>query len=291
MTISYYLNNARRQNLYCRISDGKEKVAFSLGYAVPLENWDSETNMLVWEDKHHFTLNYLKENLQKAYDGFKAEGKDRVLDRLKSMVADASSEKGIEGISEWLFDKRRSDGVPELKDFVAVFKKHFELKDGEYSVEPYGDHVVFTIEESGEEYILETWAGKEAELKNAFEKRDYDYLTSETELDCWNQVIMDGLDDIANPIGKQQLFPAMFNQWMRYWAECFEDVREMGKKTDHLIPLKEDSWKAFQLYLALYDTCMHPVTDAYNIADELAACVILSIPEIYNLDVCLSEYC
>lgn len=291
MTISYFLNNARKQNLYCRISDGNEKVAFSLGYAVPQENWDSKSNMLVWNDKHNYTLKYLKENLQNAYDSFKAEGKDCVLDRLKSMVADASREKGIDGITEWLFDKMRSDGVPAFKYFVAAFKKHFELKDDEYSVEPFGDHVVFTIEESGEEYILETWAGKRSELKNAFEARDYEYLTIDTDFDSWDQVIMDGLDEIDNPIGKQLLFPEMFNQWKMYWGEQFDDMREKGRKTEHLAIEKEDSWKAFQLYLALYDSCMHPVIDAYNIAEELAACVILSIPKIYDLDTCLAEYC
>lgn len=291
MTISFYLNNARKQNLYCRINDGMEKVAFSLGYVVSPENWDSKSNMLVCGDKHYFTLKYLKENLQKAYESFKAGGKDCVLDRLKNMVADASRENGIDGISEWLFDKRRSDGVPAIKDFIAAFKDHFGLKDGEYSIEPFDDHVVFTIAESDEKYILETWAGKEAELKKAFEARDYEYLILFTEHDCWDQVIMDGLDDIAKPIEKQVLFPEVFNQWKIYWDERFDDLREKGQKTDRMIPMKEDSWKAFQLYLALYDKCMHPVTDAYNIADELAACVILSIPKIYDLDVCLSEYC
>lgn len=63
MTIAFYLNNERKQNLYCRISEGKERAVFSLGYKVDNKDWNKVKEELVWSNPHHHTLINLKKYL------------------------------------------------------------------------------------------------------------------------------------------------------------------------------------------------------------------------------------
>jgi hypothetical protein len=67
MKIVYYLNEGRKKNLYCRISDGTERVTFSLEYTVELEKWNAKKNEVDFEDFHYFTLRNFKDYLTKAH--------------------------------------------------------------------------------------------------------------------------------------------------------------------------------------------------------------------------------
>jgi hypothetical protein len=84
MKIAFYLVPNRKKNLYCRISDGKERITFSLEYAVAPEEWDEKNEMLDDEDVQFYTLRELKSRLTKKYHLLKTEAKENILTLLKN---------------------------------------------------------------------------------------------------------------------------------------------------------------------------------------------------------------
>ena len=49
MKVAFYLNENRKKNLYCRISDGVERVTFSLDYCVDAKKWDPKKEEFKWD--------------------------------------------------------------------------------------------------------------------------------------------------------------------------------------------------------------------------------------------------
>ncbi|GHB73950.1 hypothetical protein GCM10007390_30230 [Persicitalea jodogahamensis] len=67
INIGYYLEPGKKENLYCRISDGKYSVSFSLGYIITLAEGVDEVEGIPVEDPHYSTLMNFKEYLRKRY--------------------------------------------------------------------------------------------------------------------------------------------------------------------------------------------------------------------------------
>ncbi|HEY4286964.1 MAG TPA: hypothetical protein VGN00_07680 [Puia sp.] len=132
-----YLTPGRKKNLYCRISDGKERVTFSLEYAVDPQKWDSKKEILDDEDVHYYTLLQLKDRLNKKYHALKTDGKESVLNLLKNEVDSLMAGNGLEGLARSLFDfENKGSGVPPYDDFIKAFEKHSGLTKSEFKVQP-----------------------------------------------------------------------------------------------------------------------------------------------------------
>lgn len=67
MKIVYYIESDRKENLYCRISDGENRVSFPLGYIIATGEWKELEEGVSIEDPHYTTLMNLKEYLSNRY--------------------------------------------------------------------------------------------------------------------------------------------------------------------------------------------------------------------------------
>lgn len=282
MTITFYLNNERKQNLYCRISEGKEGAVFSLGYKVDSKDWNKAKEELVWSDPHHHTLINLKKYLVELSEEMRAQGKTEIPNRIKNTLSDITKNDGISGIDRILFNKKKSEGVPDYDNFVEAFEKFSKLKKGQYNVEVLDNQIWFHIQDKC--YIGHTYEGLTAELGEMVENRWYDELYH-SDFSAWNEVLIDP------GITRGDMYRALFNEWRIFWAEKYKDVKESVGKTDHLDALKEDSWRALQVFMECYAESTTPLQDADDLDMDLCACLILAMLNVYDKETCYSEYC
>ena len=56
MDITYYLNGAEEENVYCRIQDESGSVSFSLGYTIKEDEWDEENEDVSPDDSYFYSL-------------------------------------------------------------------------------------------------------------------------------------------------------------------------------------------------------------------------------------------
>ena len=289
MTITFYLNNDRKQNLYCRISEGKERAVFSLGYKVDNKDWNKAKEELAWTDPHHHTLANLKKYLGELSEEMQAQGKTNIPNRIKNTLSDITKTDGISGIDRILFNKKKSEGVPEYDCFIEAFEKFSKLKKSNYIVEVLDNEIWFHTEDTC--YIGHTCEGLTAELKEMVENRRYDELYN-TDLSAWNNVLMDGGEAIGSPgIGRGTMYRELFNEWRIFWADKYKEIKECVGKTDHLDAQKEDSWKALQVFMECYSESITPLQDAENLDMDLCSCLILAMLNVYDKDTCYAEYC
>ncbi len=282
MTIAFYLNNERKQNLYCRISEGKERAVFSLGYKVDNKDWNKVKEELVWSNPHHHTLINLKKYLNELSEEMRAQGKTDIPNRIKHTLSDITQTDGIAGIDRVLFNKRKSEGVPEYDCFVEAFEKFSKLKKGEYNVEVLDNEIWFHTE--GNCYIGHTYEGLTAELKKMVENRWYDELYH-TDFSAWNEVLSDP------GITRGDMYRELFCTWRIFWTDKYKEIKERVGKTDHLDAMKEDSWKALQVFMECYADSTAPLQDADVLDMDLCACLILAMLNVYDKDTCYTEYC
>lgn len=289
MTITFYLNNERKQNLYCRISEGKERAVFSLGYKVDSKDWNKAKEELVWSDPHHHTLINLKKYLIELSEEMRAQGKTEIPNRIKNTLSDITKNDGISGIDRILFNKKKSESVPDYDNFVEAFEKFSKLKKGQYNVEVLDNQIWFHTQDKC--YIGHTYEGLTAELGEMVENRWYDEL-NHSDFSAWNEVLMDGGEVLGTPgIGRGKMYRALFNEWRIFWAEKYKDVKESVGKTDHLDALKEDSWRALQVFMKCYAESTTPLQDAEDLDMDLCACLILAMLNVYDKETCYTEYC
>lgn len=87
------------------------------------------------------------------------------------------------------------------------------------------------------------------------------------------------------------MYCELFKEWRIFWADKYRDIKESVGKTDHLDAMKEDSWRALQVFMECYSESTTPLLDADNLDMDLCACLILAMLNIYNKDTCYTKYC
>lgn len=285
MKVAYYLNEGRKKNLYCRISDGAEKVTFSLDYSVDPEKWNAKKEEIHSENEYYFTLIDFKKYLTGKYHELKNEGQDNVLMRLKNEALLFTEEKGINGIAEKMFNYfNKNNELPEYAGFVKAFEKFSGLKKGEYKIETVGTIIHFHTKE--DIYELDTYEGLTCRLKSFIENKSYDEIYTETNENIWSDIYTDA------GIEKHVFLPKLLSQWEEYWNNEYRDIREKTGKTSHLDELKRQSWRQFQVYMTCYDNGEDAIKLAYKI-DEMGLYPIsvITMMNIFDAETCYGEYC
>ena len=285
MKIVYYLNEGRKKNLYCRISDGTERVTFSLEYAVEPQKWNPKKNEVNFDDLHHFTLMGFKEYLTKKYHELKNEGKDDILTRLKNEALSLIQDSGIDGVAKKMFNFFNEEtNISSYDTFIQAFEKFSNLKKEKYKVELFGTIIHFHTDDKI--FEMDTYEGLTYRLKNFIKKRSYDEINIETNVNIWNEIYIDP------GIEKQIFLPEMLREWEIYWDDKYQDIREKVGKTNHLDSLKQQSWRQFQVYMGCFDTSAEAIKLAYEIdEDVLYSISVISMMNIFDAETCYDEYC
>jgi hypothetical protein len=285
MKITYYLNEGRKKNLYCRISDGAERVTFSLDYAVEAEDWNSKKEEIDDENEYYFALMDFKRYLEKKYHEFQIEGKDKILERLKNEALSFIKESGLEGIAKNMFDYfNKESELPKYDEFVQAFEKFSKLKKGEYKVETVGEVIYFHTQK--QIYEMNTYEGMTSLLKSYIEKRSYNEIYTETDVNIWSEIYIDA------GIEKNTFMPEMLLEWEIYWKNTYKEIKESVGKTDHLDEQKQESWRQFQVFMECYADSPDVIKLAYAIDDmQIYPIAVITMMQILDAETCYSEYC
>lgn len=175
MKIAYYLNEERKKNLYCRISDGTERVTFSLEHAIDPKEWNIKREEPKDNDVYHFTLLDLKKYLTNRYHELKTEGKESILTILKNEATTFLDGSGIQGIARKMFDfANGKDDLPKYDEFLQAFEKYSGLKKEDYKAETVGWQMHFHTDDKV--YEVDTYEGRIAFLKSIIEGKSYDEI-------------------------------------------------------------------------------------------------------------------
>lgn len=286
MKVAYYLNEGRKKNLYCRISDGPERVSFSLGYEIDPKTWNPKKEEGSHEDPYYYTLLGFKRYLIKRYNELKVEELPNVLATLKQEAETFIDGSGIEGIARKLFDDENKDNsVPKYDEFLQAFEKHSGLAKGEYVAQPLDELVLFHTKE-GEIYEIDTYEGLTNRIKSYVDRRSYDEIRDMTELHIWSEIYTDA------GIKKHKFLPVMLREWEQYWHKTYDKILKEIGKTAHLDAMKEASWRGFQVFMSCYDDTTDVIRLTDDIDDmELYPIAVITMLEIFNADVCYGEYC
>jgi hypothetical protein len=285
MKISYYLNEGRKKNLYCRISDGAERVTFSLEYAISTETWNSKKEEIDDEDIYYFTLLDFKKYLNKRYQYLKNEEKTNILSILKNEALAILGDSGIEGIARKMFDDNNEiNGLPKYDEFVLAFEKYRNLKKGSYKAETVGTVIHFHTNDNI--FEVDSYEGKTAFLRSVIDGRSYDEIYIETKENIWSEIYIDA------GIEKHIFLPQMLIEWESYWDKKYQDVKESVGRTDHLDKMKQHSWRKFQIFMECYNDCDDIIKLAYDIDDQdIYPISVLTMLNIFDAETCYSEYC
>lgn len=285
MKIAFYLTPGRKKNLYCRISDGKERVTFSLEYPVDAKKWDSKKEMLDDDDVHYYTLLNLKSHLTRKYHSLKTDEKDNILSILKNESESLMANEGLDGVAKTLFNLENGPlGVPPYDDFLKAFEKHSGLKRKDYKVQPLDELIHFHTED--EVFVMDTYAGLHARLKGFVESKSYSEIYTETEAWIWGEIYID------TGIEKHKFMPVMLSVWESFWIEEYQTIKEKIGPTDHLDEMKNRSWRKLQVFMECYDDADNIIELATEIDEmDLYPMAVITMLKIFDADTCYEEYC
>lgn len=285
MKTTYYLNEERKKNLYCRISDGTDRVTFSLAYTVIPKNWNAKKQEVNDNDIYYFTLLDFKKYLNKRYLDLKNEQKKDVLNILKNESIELLDEYGIEGVARKLFDnENEKNGLPKYDEFILAFEQYSNLKKGKYQVQTIDDVIHFHTSDGI--FEVDTYAGKKAFLRSIIEEKSYEEILTMTNEDIWREIYLDG------GIEKHTFLPCMLEEWEVYWSNLYKCVKESVGKTDHLDKMKEFSWRKFQIFMECYDGSGDIIKLSYDIDDQhIYPISVITMLKIFDPEICYDEYC
>jgi hypothetical protein len=285
MKIAYFLNTGRKKNLYCRISDGTERVTFSLEHTIDPKEWNAKKEEKESENIYYFTLSDFKKYLTRRYFQLNTEGKENILTILKNEASDFLDGSGIEGIARNMFNIiNEKNGLPKYDEYLQAFEKYSNLKKGDYEVETVGKVIHFHTKD--QVYEMNNYTGKTAELKSFIERRSYSEIYTQTSEGIWSDIYVDA------GIEKHKFLPIMISEWETYWDTTYQRIKENIGKTDHLDKMKERSWREFQVYMECYGDSGNAIQLAYEIDDsDLFPIAVITMMNIFDAETCYGEYC
>lgn len=276
MKIAYYLSQGSHNNLYCRISDGTERISFPLGHTISPEGWNPARPEEIRTEPYYFMLTNLNNYLITKYDELKIAEPAGVLTKLKTDIETLFDTSGIESLGlTGIADKALPENIPAPTLFLNAFERHSGLKKSEYRAIDRGYSFDFhTI--NGEVYTIDTYEGLTGRLQSFVLNRMYDNIRLMTNEAIWSEVF-DGLK-----VEKQLLFPKLRNEWEIY-------RRSQTSLSEEQIA---ESWRDVQVFMAGYEATNDGIALAYGIDESiLFPLIVLSLLNIYMPDSFYTTYC
>jgi len=280
MKISYYLNSERKKNLYCRISDGKERATFSLGDYVDPETWDVKNEDLKWENQYSGALRSLKKVLTEKYETLKNNDPKAKLELLKNEALNYVENEGLEELQKKLWNNRVGTSIGIYQDFISAIEKYSGIKRNQLKIYCYDYSMNYSIPD-GTHYEVDTNDGHFLFLKDLVLSHNYDTIFTETNSELWHQIYID------QGIRKSDFIPRFLFNWEQYW----ENQKLIIPSTSIYQKLKERSWNQFTVFMSCYNDS-DPFELANNLNDiEFIPLCVITMLDIFSIDHCIDEYC
>lgn len=274
MKIAYYLSRAGKNNLYCRISEGPERVSFPLGHTILPREWNPAQEQELPTEPYYFMLINLNNYLITKYRELKNMEPTGVLARLKTNIEAIVVTSGIENIPQTI-KVPFQESIPDYDSFFNAFERHTGLIKGDYRSTVNADSVDFQTK-NGVVYTLDTYEGLTHRLRTFTRDRSYENISQMTSYVIWREVF----EDIR--LNKHCLFPTLLEEWELYWKSqpLYSDK------------LKAESRRRLQVLMADDNAANDWIGRAYEIDKAvLFPLVVISLLNLYIPDSFFTNYC
>jgi len=284
--ISFSVKRNNKTTLFCKISDKRGFEEIELVYHHGLVLWDNKKKKLLWEDTYYFTISDLEKHITEKYNGLVIDDNPNPIRIMIDEINIWSLKDGIEGIARKLFNKENSEhGIPEYDKFIEAFEYYSKLNRGQYFAQTVGSEIHFkTLERN--DFVIDTYEGKTRNLRYYIDQKSYDEIYTMTNESFWSEIYLDA------GIEKEVFIPQMLSEWETYWDTLYDRIKLSVGSTEHLNDSKEKSWRQMQAFMDGYNDAGDIIKLALNFDDmTLYPIAVVTMMNIFNVDVCYSEYC
>lgn len=283
MKISFYLNEARQKNLYCRISDGSNKLSFSLGKAVKQSDWDEKESMPKSSkaSELYYDLKEFKDFLEKKYFEFKSKNNsEKVLQQLKQEafhLLNASKNTASESesnLSEALIKLRDMKHSHPTENYLKAFMLYSGAKKKDIQYKNIYGHIAILYKDIT--YMVSHRDDLRKEYQYYFENKSYIEIGGgEIPSELWSYFLKEILE-----LPVDELIIALYHQWQIYWGEKKAII---GGEKERYERLRRQSWESLQILISTIQfNSQDIVKNAESIGDELIPLIAFVIYDQYE---------
>lgn len=249
------------------------------------KNWNLKKGELEHTDPYYFCIERLIEFITSEFNKKDKRAFQRTLEKILLEVEKWILEGGLYKISEMFFDlDNQKSGIPKFSQFVEAFEFHLKLDKRKYNIQILGSCIIFITKDKN--FIIDTYSGKKIELKTYTESNSLDEIYTMTDEWIWGEIYIDA------GIEKGKFIPTLIKKWESYWEELYDKIKLEIGHTSHLDKLKERSWREFSLFTESYNDSGNIIELAYEFDEStLYPLSVLTMLSVFNLEVCLDEYC
>jgi hypothetical protein len=280
--ISYFLNSANDNRLFCKINCKKKSVTFELGYKPSATSWDKKEK-LSDEDPFYYAMWSLEKYLKDKHVTLEGEATTDILPKLKEEVEMMVANDGILGIARKMFDHENlKNGIPKYDSFIEAFEYFSKLNKNQYTAQTIGKVIHFRSGDN--EYEMDTWQGKLAELLYIIENRHYEEI-SMTYRYFWSSIFTN------SDVTKEMIVSRIQLEWEIYWDITYAEQKKNFGNTIHLDELKNKSWRQIQTFFDCYNDCNDIIEFVAEQSDDvLYPITVMALVNVMGSDMC-EDYC
>lgn len=270
----------RNNNLSAEYIIGDEKVTIDYRYAISKSNRSEYDQEIIGDDNFYFIF----KDLEKELNYLIANDKESKAISLLVVIEELVNRKGIFGLAERVFDSNNdTNDIPYLSEFAEAADQYFGKSISRKNIIPLGSCIHVKID--SKETIIDSYEGLKSRLKSIINNESIDDLHALTEPHIWSEIYLDA------GIEKHVFVPRLLARWESYWAtKTFEESDEKRKLI--INSQKETSWRQLQIFIEGYIDAVDIVSFSYDLDEDLIyPMVIFVMLQIFNQDICYSEYC
>lgn len=249
------------------------------------KNWNFEKRELEYTEPYYFCIERLIQYIKSEFKNKYKKDFIVVLEEIISKIEEWILAGGLYKVSEIFFDlDNQETKIPKFKQFIDAFEFFSKLEKEKYDIQILGSCIIFMTK--NKDFIIDTYEGKQIELKSYIDSNSFDEIYTMTDEWIWGEIYIDA------GIEKAKFIPILIKKWENYWDELYEKINKQIGHTSHLDKLKERSWREFSLFTESYSDSTNIIELAYEFDEStLYPLSVLTMLEIFNMEVCLDEYC
>lgn len=279
MKMVFYLNENRQKNLYCRVSDGKERFTISLGRTVDTNIWDEQSGMPKASADFDLSddLQEYRKYLEEKYHELKLDGKIPVLPLLKNEALKLLEDDSEDNASEWREIRVKLHDLKHIhpaENYIKAFLKFSGAKRKDIQYKPLSGHMLILYEDTT--YMISHSGDFKEQYKHYFESSSYDEIYTATPAQLWDFFLTE-----INPMEADELTTEIYGEWRVYWQEMKERIRGGEQRYERM---KTESFRDLQVFFqTLQVNPVYAVKNASAINDiELLPLIAMAVYNSYE---------
>jgi hypothetical protein len=232
MQVTYYLDQTKNPNLYCRLSSGGRWVSFSLFHDLDVSEWNQEEHFVLSGCQYDWVLSKYRAYMSELYENTQAGDEKERLEIVKLMVALLPKYGGLEALQEYFFDKENDEFIT-YQNLIQSIEKLLCKDRSKFEIFPYDHGLQVKVAENLSYYLkCEQWLYRE--LSDLVINRRYSELYFCTEDVIWRSV----LQMFEFDHNMRKFLSGLMNESRRLWEKQSFPFENEGHETKHLESIK-----------------------------------------------------